>query len=137
MGDTSGSIINLKTNAATTYTNDLLVATGSLQFQIGAYAGQTASLQIGSTAANQLGVTATGLSTPGLTVANIDVTSATGASDAIRLLDAATSEVSAMEADLGAFQSNVLQSNVNSLTAAQQNIPHPTQLSLTPTWQVK
>jgi len=126
VGNTSGTIINLKTNAVadygTTHPNALLVTSGSLQFQIGAYAGQTASLTLGSVAANQLGTTATGLLGSETSVADINVTTANGAQDAIKLIDAAVAQVTSAQSTLGAFQTNVLQSNVNSLTTAQQNI---------------
>ena len=122
VGNTSGTVINLADNATGTYTNDLQVTSGNLQFQIGAYAGQTASLSLGSVAASQLGTDATGLIGNETSVAGINVTTSNGAQDAIKLIDAALGQVTGMQATLGAFQTNVLQSNVNSLTVAQQNI---------------
>lgn len=123
-GATSGMIINLTAsgNATATYSNALYVTSGRLQFQVGAFAGQTVSLSLGSIAAGQLGTTATGLVNADWTLANIDVSTFEGAQDAIRLIDAAISEVSTMRADLGAFQKNVLESNVNALSIAKENI---------------
>ena len=123
-GATSGMIINLTAsgNAVATYTDALYVTAGELKFQIGAFAGQTVSLSLASVAASQLGTTATGLVNSGWTVANIDVGTFDGAQDAIKLIDAAIGEVSTMRADLGAFQRNVLESNVNSLSIARENI---------------
>lgn len=123
-GATSGMVINLTAagNTTATYTDALYITSGELQFQIGAFAGQTVSLSLASVAAGQLGTTATGLVNTGWTVANIDVGTFDGAQDAIRLIDAAIGEVSTMRANLGAFQRNVLESNVNSLSIARENI---------------
>ena len=125
IGDATGSIINMTVAGGTALatTSDCInVVAGSLTFQVGAYAGQTVDMTMDSVAANQLGLTATGLTNTGWTVANIDVTSAAGAQDALKLLDAAISEVSTTRADLGAFQKNILESNVASLSIAKENI---------------
>ncbi len=101
-----------------------------LEFQIGANGGQTASLSIGSTAADQLGkgaasyTDANGTNETVLTgsVADVNVTTFKGAQDAIAVLDKAISDISTDRANLGAFQSNVLQSNVQSLGVATTNL---------------
>lgn len=117
---TSGTIINMKTETTgQTYTSGIYVASGQMTFQVGAYAGQTVDLSLDSVAANKLGITATGVTG---TVADINVSTPTGATDAITLIDAAISEVSTKRATLGAFQKNVLESNVNSLSVAKENI---------------
>jgi flagellin len=89
----------------------------SLTFQVGANAGQTTSISIAGTAANNLGTNNGTTSTA--SVANIDLTS--NASDAITVLDAAIAQISTQRASIGAAQQG-LQSNVNSLSVAQQNI---------------
>jgi flagellin len=102
----------------------------NLEFQIGANEGQTVSLAIQSTAANQLGTnTAAYTNASGATVtpqtANvgaINVTTFQGAQDAIAVLDQAINQVSTIRANLGAFQTNVLQSNVTSLGVATTNL---------------
>ena len=81
---------------------------GVLDFQVGAYAGQTAQVTLESVAALDLSVNL------------IDVT--TDAQAALTAIDAAITQVSTMRADLGAFQKNVLESNVNSLSIAKENI---------------
>jgi len=123
-GATSGSVINLTTsgNALATYASSLYVTQGTLDFQVGAFAGQTTSLSLQSSASNQLGLSATGLTNSGWTVADMDVSTFAGAQDAIKLIDAAITEISTMRSDLGAFQKNVLESNVNSLAVAKENI---------------
>lgn len=102
----------------------------ALEFQIGANGGQTASQSIQSMAADQLGGNApsykdaNGVSqTVGTSsVSKIDVTTFKGAQDAIAVLDKAISDTSTIRAGLGAFQSNVLQSNVRSLGVSEQNL---------------
>ena len=70
-----------------------------------------------------LGVGATGLSAGGATnVAAIDLTTAQGANDAILLIDKAISQISTQRASLGAFQTNTLQSAMNSLAVAKENV---------------
>ena len=101
-----------------------------LQFQIGANAGQTASVGIGSVSAGQLGSGAAAYTDQNgnsqtVTTANvgdINVTNFKGAQDAIAVVDQAISQISTLRANLGAFQSNVLQSNVRSLGVADQNL---------------
>jgi flagellin len=108
--------------SAATEENAIYVKNDSLKFQVGAFAGQNAEVSIQSTAANNLGITASGLNNKAWTVADIDVTTFEGAQDAMKLLDAAISEVSERRSDLGAFQKNILESNINSLSVAKENI---------------
>jgi len=76
-----------------------------------------------STAPTLLGVGAEGLSGGGATnVAEIDVTTITGANDAILLLDQAISQISTQRAGLGALQRNSLESAMSSLAAAKENL---------------
>jgi flagellin len=98
------------------------VTQGSLQFQVGSEVGQTAAVNVTGTAANKLGVGATGLETSAQTVADIDVTTTAGARDAVRLIDQAIKQVSTVRGDLGAVQKNVFESAINSLSIAVENI---------------
>lgn len=98
------------------------VSQGALVFQIGSNHGQTVSQSISSTAADKLGSAATGLATSAKSVADIDITSLDGAQDAIKLIDAAISQVSTQRGQMGAFQSNILESNINSLGIAKENL---------------
>jgi flagellin len=82
---------------------------GSLQLQIGANEGQNMSISIGDMRAAALGVD------------NIDVTTQTGASDAISTIDDAIKTVSAERAKLGAYQ-NRLEHTINNLGASSQNL---------------
>ncbi len=94
------------------------VSVGSAQFQIGGNQGQTALLSLGNYAATQLGSTAVA----GLSLANIDLTSTTGANNAMAVLDEAINQVSAARGRIGNFQRNILESNVRSLGIAKENL---------------
>jgi flagellin len=94
------------------------VTVGSSTFQIGANAGQTASLALGNFAASQLG----GGAVTGLNMSNLDLTSLTGATNALKVIDAAIDQVSSSRGAIGNFQSNVLQVNISTLGTASQNL---------------
>lgn len=88
------------------------------QFQIGGNSGQTASLSLGNFAASQLGLG----SVSGLSMSNLDITTATGASNALQVIDKAINDVTSAQGTIGNFQTNVLQAQIASLNSAQQNI---------------
>jgi flagellin len=91
---------------------------GQLQFQIGANAGQVARFSINNMRADQLG---TGV-VAGRSLRDIDVTKTGGAEEALRIIDAAIQQVSKLRGDMGAFQKNVLESNMRSLAVAKENL---------------
>ena len=119
--DSLGNTISL-TDAAAAVASDkgtqLNVEVGTLTFQVGAFANQTRTLSIGSVSSGNLGTTAVS----GETLATVNVTSGTGAQEAIQILDEAISDISTLRASLGATQKNVLESSINSLTIAKENI---------------
>ena len=92
---------------------------GTAQFQIDT--GDPATLTIPDLGPENLGTGVTNAS-GFLSLADIDVTTAQGAQDALAVIDAAQVEVNATRANLGAFQQNVLSSNVNSLRIARENL---------------
>jgi flagellin len=92
--------------------------TGQLQFQIGANAGQVARFSINSMRSDRLG---TGV-VAGRSLADIDVTRTGGAEEALKIIDAAIQQVSKLRGDMGAFQKNVLESNMRSLAVAKENL---------------
>jgi flagellin len=94
------------------------VNVGSAQFQIGGEAGQTASLSLQNFSASNLG----GGAVTGLNLSNLDLTSASGASDAMQVIEAAITQVSSARGSIGNFQTNVLQAQQSVLTTAQQNL---------------
>jgi flagellin len=118
--DLAGAVFYL--NGAQNSNLEVTVTQGSLQFQVGSEVGQTAAVNVTGTAANKLGVGATGLETSAQTVADIDVTTTAGARDAVRLIDQAIKQVSTVRGDLGAVQKNVFESAINSLSIAVENI---------------
>ncbi len=92
----------------------IYVTQGNLTFQTGPYAGDTMSSSIPSVAATNLGTTGT--------VASIDVTTTSGATQAIKILDEAIDQISTIRSDLGAFQANQLESNLRSLGITRENL---------------
>lgn len=119
--DSLGNAIQLTDTAAETggaLGAQFNIEAGTLTFQVGAYADQTRELNISSVSANQLGLASeTSVFT---SVADIDVMKDPQA--AIKVLDKAIADVSGQRASLGAIQTNVLESSINSLTIAQENI---------------
>ena len=121
LSDSDGNSISLTAagnNAATGAVAAGQVTVGDSQFQIGANAGQTAQLSLGNFAAGQLG---TGAVT-GKNLSNLDLTSASGASDAMKVIDKAISDVTGARGKIGNFQKNVLESNSRTLSTAKQNL---------------
>ncbi|MHB9035442.1 MAG: flagellin N-terminal helical domain-containing protein [Armatimonadota bacterium] len=120
--DSLGNEIFLTTAAAAAapgaLTTTLSSVKGSMTFQVGAYAGQTRDISIPAILSAALGLGAV----TGLSVDNIDVTTPQGAQDAINVLDKALADISSIRADLGATQKNVLESSINSLSVAKENI---------------
>jgi flagellin len=92
--------------------------TGQLQFQIGANAGQVARFSINNMRSDKLG---TGV-VADKSLADIDVTKTGGAEEALKIIDAAIQQVSKLRGDMGAFQKNVLESNMRSLAVAKENL---------------
>lgn len=94
------------------------VVVGNAQFQIGGNAGQTTSLSLGNFAASNLGAGAV----TGLNLSNLDLTTASGATNSLQVIDAAIGQVSTARGGIGSFQKNVLQANIVSLGSAKENL---------------
>jgi flagellin len=113
------------TGTTTGAKGSVVIEQNSLQFQIGAFANETVSLTLGDLRANMLGTTATGITfMTNISVADIDVTQGhgAGAQDAIRVLDAAITQVSILRAEMGSFQKDTLEASVRNLGIAAQNM---------------
>ena len=95
------------------------IVNNSLVFQIGANAGQTASVAFNTVNTNALGLAAAGSTAANLQ--SINVTTSTGAQSAILTVDQAISDVSTLQGTLGAFQANTLTANTANLQTALQN----------------
>lgn len=122
--DPDGLVVKFTGNAAGSF-GSVTVTNNSLNFQIGAFAGQTAQLAINSLSSSNLGTNATGTTTLAkVDLASIDVTSnnGAGAQDAISVIDAAISQVTELRSQLGSFQKDILESTVSTLGVAKQNL---------------
>jgi flagellin len=97
------------------------VAQNSLQFQVGANHKQTVGISVKATDPESLGrgvVTRSNFES----LADIDVRNFQNAQDAILLVDAAISEIASARGELGAFQKNTLESNLNNIRIANENL---------------
>lgn len=110
--DASGNRIVLSEagNTVANHVNAAQVNVGSVQFQIGGNAGQTAVLSLANFAASALGI------------ASLDMTSGSGSQDAIRSIDAAIEEVSRRRGEIGSFMRNSLESNIRALGVARESL---------------
>jgi flagellin len=97
------------------------VAQNSLQFQVGANRKQTVGISVKAADPESLGrgvVTRSGFES----LADIDVRNFQNAQDAILLVDAAINEIASARGELGAFQKNTLESNLNNIRIANENL---------------
>lgn len=121
LSDAYGNVIML-TEAGNDTTIDAapvaLVTAGMLQFQVGANAGQFVRFSLMDVHASRLGTTVIN----GQSLATIDVTQQGSTDNALRIIDAAISEISKMRGDMGSFQRYVLESNIRSLNVARENV---------------
>ncbi len=109
--------ITLTEAAATTeasYNDALYAREGQLSFQTGYGAGETASTSIGSVKSTDLGTTAA--------LSSIDISTVSGAENAIGVIDEAMNQVATLRGDLGAFQVNELEAGARSLAVARENL---------------
>lgn len=119
--DTYGNSILLTEAGNATTTSNRTVGTiiaGNLQFQLGANSGQTVSANLGNIRTSGLGATAVA----GSNLSLIDVTTASGASNALLTVDEAISQVSQLRSTLGALQKNTLDSTVRYLGVGIENL---------------
>ena len=89
-----------------------------LVFQIGPNASQTASIAVSKSNPDSIGVVA---GNQFASLADIDVTAAGAATDALAVVDQAIDDVTNLRGDLGAFQVNTLESTANNLRATLEN----------------
>ncbi len=110
-----------KANEEGEFAGTVTVMQNSLVFQIGGNADQTTSISLANTSSRAL---ARGVENESgfKSLREIDVTNPQGSQDAIRLLDAALEHIASTRGELGAFQKNNLESNVNYLRIAHENL---------------
>ena len=124
----AGSVVEglqVSTVAAAGTAGTVAVANNSLVFQVGANSGQTVTLSIDNMAASNMGGgldAANGGSNQYTSLAQISILDATSASDSLAVIDQAISDVSSLRGTLGAFQSNTLESGMNNLRVAEENL---------------
>jgi flagellin len=94
------------------------VTAGSVAFQVGADSGQSVSFSMPTMFAKDLG---TGVVT-GKTLADIDLTTTQGAQDAMKMIEAAVTQVATVRGVIGSFQKNILESGQRSLQIANENL---------------
>ncbi len=118
--DTSGNSILLSEagNATTAAKTVASISAGSLQFQVGGNAGQVVTASLGNVRTGNLGNT----SISGKSLSGVDVTTSTGATQAIQIADEAIQQVAQLRANLGAFQKNTLESTVRYLGVGVENL---------------
>ena len=92
----------------------------SLTFQVGAEANQFSEYSLGSIKTNDLGRGEENSSNFD-SLAQISVLNSEQAQDAIRVIDKAIQEVNSSRGEMGAFQKNNLESNLNYLRIAHEN----------------
>jgi len=92
---------------------DLLNGTYSAKFLVGANGGQTISVNLSRAGG--------GYGTSGLSLANLSVSSVSGASAALTSIDSAISTIGGARADLGALQ-NRFQSTIRNLSSISENV---------------
>ncbi|MEM6473363.1 MAG: flagellin, partial [Planctomycetota bacterium] len=95
------------------------IQNNALVFQVGANQNQTAQIAIQSVEAQGLGVAVTGSKFNSLN--DISVTTFDNAQDALLTIDAAIDELSNIRGELGAFQSNTLESIANNMRSTLEN----------------
>ena len=94
--------------------NSILSGGFSAQFQVGANAGQTISVNLSSSDGASFGAS-------GLGVGTVDISTVAGASGALTAIDTAISSIGAQRAELGALQ-NRFQSTIRNLSNVSENL---------------
>ena len=118
---TVGNQIQLDGAGAGTTTENLTITDNSLQFQVGGDRLQTVNLSLLDVGSDTLAQNVTN-TTNFADLSEITVLTAQQCADAILLVDAAISEVTNARADIGSFQANTLESQLNNLQVAAENM---------------
>jgi len=94
-----------------------------LRFHVGPNADHQASVSIRNMHTNHLGRVAEGQNISNFSsLADIDVRNEQGAQDALAIIDQALTEVATVRGEVGAFQSQTLETNLTSLQIASENM---------------
>jgi len=112
-------VIDEDANSVQTLNDAIYVEEGQLSFQIGVNENQTAEMEIGDCRTSALG---TGVSGTFASLADLDISTVSGATASLAVIDAAINEISTLRGDLGAFQVNQLEAQTRSLAVARENL---------------
>ena len=95
----------------------------SLVFQVGANQGQTVKIAIQDVSADTLAIGVTQPNDSGFAnLSEIRINTAARATDALGLIDKAIDQISVIRGNLGAFQANTLEANLDGLRVATENL---------------
>lgn len=114
-GLAAGSVTTTVTGAQ----GNVTITDQSLVFQIGANAGQTAKVAFDRVRSDALGLNVSGTQFANLKA--IDIRSAIGAQDALKVIDQAVNDVTTLRGRFGAFQQQTLESTANNLRSTLEN----------------
>ncbi|MDP7157714.1 MAG: flagellin, partial [SAR324 cluster bacterium] len=103
------------------FTGTVTISQNSRRFQIGANDGQMTAISLRSTHSWDLGKGTSNESGLG-SLKDINVLQADKATDSIRVIDKALEEINSFRGEMGAFQANNLESNLNYLRIARENV---------------
>jgi flagellin len=119
-----GMVVTLTSsgNAVATYTNAISSTQGSLTFQVGSSASDTVSTTIQDVRAAALGTTAGGSEGLNAILTGATYNLTTDPTTALSIIDEAINDVSTARAQLGAIQKYTLETKVNSLNVALENV---------------
>jgi flagellin len=110
---------NLSATGTIQFTN----TDNSLVFQVGANQNQTVKISIRDVSADTLANNVPQPNDSGFaSLAEIEIDTAAKATDALGLIDKAIDQISVIRGDLGAFQANTLEANLDSLRVAAENL---------------
>lgn len=109
-------------NTVTTHANAVSITRGQLTFQVGSEATDSVNSSISDMEANQLGTTAGGVGGLNNIKTGATYNLATDARGALAVIDEAIADVSDERAKLGALQKYVLETKLNSLNVARENV---------------
>lgn len=119
--DNSGNVIQLTDAGNGNFASAASIGNAvanQVQFQIGAYSNQAVSFAMPTMFAANLGTDAVA----GQSIASINVTTQAGANQAMQIINSAINQVAVQRGQMGAFQQDFLQSNVNQIATATQNL---------------
>lgn len=120
LSDADGNVLKLSQagNLTTAAFLGGYISAGAATFQVGANENQIASLSLGNFAASQMG---SGV-VAGMTLATTDITTHSGATNALKVIDQAIQDVARKRGEIGSFQRYNLESNIRSLGVAKESL---------------